>query len=771
MNNNDIVLKVDNLHVSFKTMNGMVKAVRGVSFELKNKETLAIVGESGSGKSVTSKTLIGILSSNAVIEQGEVLFEGKDLTKIKEKHWQKIRGQKIGMIFQDPMSSLNPIMKVGKQIAEPMILKLKMKKKEAYKRAIELMEDVGIPHAKRRFNQFPFQFSGGMRQRIVIAIALASNPDILICDEPTTALDVTVQAQILELINELKEKHNISVIFITHDLGVVANMADRVAVMYAGQFVERATTDEIFYEPKHPYTWALLSSMPDLDSKDELYAIPGTPPNMIKPPKGDAFALRSEYAMNIDFEETPPMFKVSNTHEAATWLLHPNAPKVELPEILQKRIHNMKSEDENREVHTPNKNIFDEKVLEVKGLKQYFTAGRGRKKFIVKAVDDISFDVYKGECFGIVGESGCGKTTTGRTILKLYQNTAGYVKYEGKTVSLGADEVERNIHQLKKENKVRKTEYKKTKNPEFLRKIEMNKASIKKYKRANKMDRDFLTGVQMIFQDPIDSLNPRMTVREIISEGMGVLGIKNLIKEAGYDYKSFGSRFKDKMYSLKYKTLGKFSKNVRENTEQQIQEKREREKNVLSKIEYTEMRVKEILQIVGLMEEHASRYPHEFSGGQRQRIGIARALVMNPKVIIADEPISALDVSIQASVINLLKKLQKELGLTIIFIAHDLSVVKYFSDRIAVMYSGKIVEQAASEELFKNPLHPYTKSLLSAVPLPNPDYERNRKRFVYDPTKHDYSKLIQPSFVDVGNEHFVFASDSEVTEYKKQLVS
>lgn len=336
------VLKINDLHVSFKTLSGTVKAVRGVDFELKEQETLAIVGESGSGKSVTSKAIIGILSKNAIIENGQIEYEGKDLLRIKESEFHSIRGQKIGMIFQDPMSSLNPIMKIGRQIMEPMFLKLKMSRRKAKKRALQLMKDVGIDQPKKRFNQYPFQFSGGMRQRIVIAIALASNPDILICDEPTTALDVTVQAQILELINDIKEKHNVSVIFITHDLGVVANMADRIAVMYAGKFVEKGTTEEIFYDPKHPYTWALLSSMPNLDSKGRLYAIPGTPPNMLFPPKGDAFALRSEYALNIDFEEQPPMFKVTDTHYAATWLLHPQAPEVEMPEILKRRIEKRK---------------------------------------------------------------------------------------------------------------------------------------------------------------------------------------------------------------------------------------------------------------------------------------------------------------------------------------------------------------------------------------------------------------------------------------------
>ena len=337
------VLEVKDLSVSFRTLNGFVKAVRGVSFDLHEGETLAIVGESGSGKSVTSKSIIGILSKNAIVESGTIEYEGKDLLQISEREYQQIRGHKIGMIFQDPMSSLNPIMKIGRQITEGMVLSGKYDKKEAKKRAFELMSEVGIPNPESRFHQYPFQFSGGMRQRIVIAIALAQNPDVLICDEPTTALDVTVQAQILEIINEIKEKRKVSVIFITHDLGVVANMADRIAVMYAGKFVEKGTKEDIFYDPKHPYTWALLSSMPDLDSKDELYSIPGTPPNMLFPPTGDAFALRSEYALDIDFEEEPPMFQVSDTHSAATWLLHDFAPTVEMPKMLKQRINRRKN--------------------------------------------------------------------------------------------------------------------------------------------------------------------------------------------------------------------------------------------------------------------------------------------------------------------------------------------------------------------------------------------------------------------------------------------
>ena len=326
------LLEVKNLCVNFGTYGGEVKAVRGVTFDLHKGETLAIVGESGSGKSVACKTIMRILSSNGYIKDGQILFDGKDLTKISEKDMEKVRGKDIAMIFQDPMTSLNPTMTIGKQIMEPIIKHQGFSKEDARKRAIELIELVGISDAEKRFKQYPHQFSGGMRQRIVIAISLACNPKVLIADEPTTALDVTIQAEILELIKDLQEKTGVAVIFITHDLGVVANMADRVAVMYAGKIIEYGTSDDIFYDPKHPYTWGLLGSMPTLDIGDnDLYNIPGTPPDLMDPPKGDAFALRSAYAMKIDHLAEPPMFKVSDTHYAATWLLHPLAPKIERP--------------------------------------------------------------------------------------------------------------------------------------------------------------------------------------------------------------------------------------------------------------------------------------------------------------------------------------------------------------------------------------------------------------------------------------------------------
>lgn len=341
MNRQEKILEVRNLAVSFNVYGGMVKAVRDISFNLYQGETLAIVGESGSGKSVTTKAILGVLSKNAIIENGAIIYRGNDLAKFKDQDFYEIRGKKIALVFQDPLSALNPIMKIGKQITEALILRGNTTKKEAKTKAIGLMNAVGIPDPDRRYYQYPFQFSGGMRQRIVIAIALACDPEILICDEPTTALDVTIQAQILELINEIKVKKKLSVIFITHDLGVVANMADRVAVMYAGKIVEKGTSDDIFYHAQNPYTWALLSAMPDLETKEELFSIPGTTPNMLFPPEGDAFAERNKYALKIDRKEHPPFFQLSDSHYAATWLLHPKAPKVEKPKILAERIKRM----------------------------------------------------------------------------------------------------------------------------------------------------------------------------------------------------------------------------------------------------------------------------------------------------------------------------------------------------------------------------------------------------------------------------------------------
>lgn len=343
------ILEVKDLKINFKTYAGLVHAVRGVNFDLKEGETLAIVGESGSGKSVTSNALMKLIPQPpGIYESGQILFNGRDLIPLSEKEMSKVRGNEIAMIFQDPMTSLNPTMKVGRQITEVILQHKKVSKDAAKKRAIELLTQVGIPFPEKRYNQYPHEFSGGMRQRVVIAIALAADPKLLIADEPTTALDVTIQAQILELMKEIQKNSKTSIIFITHDLGVVANVADRVAVMYAGQIVEYGTVNDIFYNPKHPYTWGLLGSMPDLDSNEDelLRTIPGSPPDLTNPPKGDAFAARNEFAMAIDYEQEPPMFKVSDTHYAKTWLLHPDAPKIPLPDAVAKRIEGFIAKEE-----------------------------------------------------------------------------------------------------------------------------------------------------------------------------------------------------------------------------------------------------------------------------------------------------------------------------------------------------------------------------------------------------------------------------------------
>ena len=343
LRNKEVILSVKDLSVRFSLRGKSLHAIRGVSLDVYKGESLAIVGESGSGKSVLTKNFIGLLDKNGTIDKGEILFEGMDLAKFKtEREWAKIRGKKIAMVMQDPMTSLNPLKTIGWQISEALILNRGMNHAQAKAETLNILKDVGISEPERRYKQYPHEFSGGMRQRVVIAIAVACSPEILICDEPTTALDVTIQAQILELINRLKRERNLSIIFITHDLGVVANMADRIAVMYAGKIVEYGTAEEVFYNPQHPYTWALLSSMPDLDTNEKLDAIPGTPPNMIYPPVGDAFAERNKYALEIDYEMQPPMYQVSPTHYAATWLLHPNAPKVEIPKIITERIKRMK---------------------------------------------------------------------------------------------------------------------------------------------------------------------------------------------------------------------------------------------------------------------------------------------------------------------------------------------------------------------------------------------------------------------------------------------
>ncbi len=583
--NMEPLLKVNDLSVSFHSGESEFQAVREVSFEVRKGETLGIVGESGSGKSVTARSIMRLLASPpSQMKNGEILFKGVDLANKTQKEMESIRGRDIGMIFQDPMSSLNPTIKVGKQISESLIKHQKVSKREAKKQAIAMMERVGITRSEIRYNQYPHEFSGGMRQRVMIGIALACRPELLIADEPTTALDVTIQAQILNLMKDMQDQLGTSIILITHDLGVVAGMCDRVVVMKEGQIVETGTTTEIFANPKHPYTIRLLNALPRLDQK--------------KKPKPVSLVPR-------DLEDDQPL-------------------------------------------------------LEVKSLKQHFNLGKGNT---LKAVNDISFHIRQGETLGVVGESGSGKSTTGRAILRLHEPTGGDVLFKG---------------------------------------VPLNRLSASEMKTMRRH-------MQIIFQDPYASLNPKMRIMDIIGEALDIHQI------AG-------------------------------NAAQR------------------EKRVEELLEMVGLDPTHAQRYPHEFSGGQRQRIGIARALAVEPEFIVCDEPLSALDVSIQAQIVQLLEELQQRLGLTYLFIAHDLSMVKHISDRVAVMYNGKIVELAESEELYSNPQHAYTKALLSAIPVPDPAVEAKKKRHVVKETARenveveDRYNLEHSEWVEVKEGHWVAIS-------------
>ena len=663
--NKKTILSARDVEIQFSLRGDKLTAIRGCSLDLYEGETLAIVGESGSGKSVFTKSFLGMLDQNGSITGGSIMYEGNDLAKYTtEKEWRTIRGKKISMVMQDPMTSLNPLKKVGMQIQESIELHQGLDKAAAKAEAIRMLDIVGIPNPEVRYNQYPHEFSGGMRQRAVIAIAVACHPDILICDEPTTALDVTIQAQILDLIRKLQKNLGMTIIYITHDLGVVANVADRVAVMYAGQIVEIGMAEEIFYDAWHPYTWALLSALPQLGIKGEkLPTIDGTPPNLFNKITGDAFAPRNRQALAIDFKKEPPFFDVSPTHKAKTWYLDPRAPKVTQPESI-KRLAQRMNEDFGSNLKHPHEDPNREAVIQVKDLQVTF--GTGRKKFV--AVDNVNFEIYRGETFSLVGESGSGKTTIGRAITRINPTTAGEILYKGRKIN---------------------------------------------GKISKELDLEVIKGCQMIFQDPLASLNERAKVDYIVSEG--ILN-HHLYKD-----------------------------------EQDREDK-----------------VQQALKEVGLLPEFASRFPHEFSGGQRQRIGIARALIMQPEFIVADEPISALDVSIRAQVINLLNRLKAEKGFTYMFIAHDLSVVRFISDRIAVMYKGRIVELAESEELFLNPLHPYTNALLQAAPVPDPDIERGKKLVVYNPAMHDYA-TDKPAWTEIKKGHFVWANEREADEYRKIL--
>ena len=610
------LLEVEDLHVHFLTSRGLVRAVEGLSFAVSRGEVLAIVGESGSGKSVSALSIMRLLPRHTGrVPKGRIVFDGRSLLDLDDEEMRKIRGRDISMIFQEPMTSLNPILTIGLQIMEPLTIHLGMDDTQARARAVELMQLVGIPDAERRLDQYPHQFSGGMRQRVMIAIGLACNPKLIIADEPTTALDVTIQAQILELMKDLSRKLNIALIIITHNLGVVARYADRVIVMYAARRIEQGRADAIFHRPRHPYTMGLLRSVPRLDRPrgTKLETIEGLPPNLATAPPGCRFAPRCPYRIDVCAQE-PPLVP-TDTGGLSACFRHDEiaAGKIAWAAAGGGIAATVRE-------HT-------EPVLSVRNLTKHFPmrSGLTRTRAVVRAVEDVSFDIHAGETLGLVGESGCGKTTVGRLILRLEQPTSGEIRFAGT-------------------------------NP-----LTASSAELAAIRRK----------VQVIFQDPYSSLNPRMTVGQIVGEPMRVY---RLVPSAAA----------------------------------------------------ADARVTQILGQVGLRPELASRYPHQLSGGQRQRVGIARALAIEPSFIVCDEAVSALDVSIQGQIINLLEELQRRLGLAYLFIAHDLAVVRHISMRVVVMYLGRIMEIAERDTLYRDPLHPYTKILLDAAPVPDPTVEKAR---------------------------------------------
>jgi peptide/nickel transport system ATP-binding protein len=620
-------LEVRNLHVSFPSESGTVRAVRGMSYALAPGEVLGIVGESGSGKSVSSLAVMGLLPSTARIT-GSILFRERELLGLPDREFSELRGEGISMVFQDPLSALTPVYTVGDQIAEAVRIHRDVGKTEAAKRALELLELVGIPNARERFRAFPHEFSGGMRQRVMIAMAIANDPDVIIADEPTTALDVTVQAQILEVLKTAQQATGAAIVMITHDLGVIAGFADRVMVMYAGRPVETGTVDDIFYRPRMPYTLGLLGSLPRLDKAERqpLTPVEGSPPSLVDLPPGCPFAPRCPMRLSVCLELEPALDQTRHPGHRAACHRH---PEIEEQGLTATDVFPAPVAGEPPIARRPRQERAA--VLEVEGLVRRFPLTRGavfrRVVGTVHAVDGISFDIREGETLGLVGESGCGKTTTINEILALVR------PHEGRIAVLGRE--------------------------------------------TNKIDRagrrDIRRDVSVVFQDPMASLDPRLPVADILGEPLRTYGVP---------------------------------KEQRAN------------------------RVRELLRLVGLGSEHASRYPAEFSGGQRQRICIARALALEPKLVVLDEPVSALDVSIRAGVINLLEQLREKLSLSYLFVAHDLSVVRHIANRVAVMYLGRIVEIGDVDHVFDRPAHPYTQALLSAIPLPDPHRERERRRIV-----------------------------------------
>jgi peptide/nickel transport system ATP-binding protein len=609
------LLVVEDLRTDIRLRRSTVHAVDGVSFSLQAGETLGLVGESGCGKTMTALSLMGLLPHGGEVVGGSIRLEGRELVGAGEATMRSLRGNAMGMVFQDPLTSLNPTMTVGAQISEAIRLHRDVTHDEALRRTVEVLERVGIPRAASRVRNYPHQFSGGMRQRAMIAMALACSPRLLIADEPTTALDVTIQAQILELIDDLRRDLGMAVILVTHDLGVIAGQADRVAVMYAGRLVEVAPTEELYARPRHRYTEALFSALPEraVETRDRLYTIPGTPPDLTDPPRGCRFAARCQFAEGDCRRTDPALLEVARGHHVACFHQVGVEGHLEVGERIPEPV---------------GLNRDTEVLLELDGIVKDFPLSGGafsRVRGQISAVAGVSLSVRHGQTLGIVGESGCGKTTTGRIAVGLDQPTAGVVRIDGDDVS-----------------------------------------AVRRGRR-----RELRNQVQFMFQDPYASLDPRMRVGAILREPLQIQRRGNRVSQR--------------------------------------------------------RRIAELMDGVGLPRSALDRYPHEFSGGQRQRIGLARALALSPRLIVADEPVSALDVSVQAQILNTMRLLQRELGLTYVVISHDLSVIRYLADTIGVMYLGKLVEEGPSEDVHLHPMHPYTHGLIQTIPVADPQRGRRKR--------------------------------------------
>ncbi|NDZ78328.1 ABC transporter ATP-binding protein [Streptomyces sp. SID10853] len=604
------LLRIDDLHVDIASRNRTVHALDGVSLDLAPGEALGVVGESGCGKTMTALSVLGLLPPGGAVASGRVLFDGHDLASAGEPVLRDVRGNTIGMVFQDPLTSLNPTMTIGAQVAEPLLLHRTVSKQEAWARAEEMLGLVGMPQPSERMKAYPHQLSGGMRQRVAIAMALVCEPKLLIADEPTTALDVTTQHQILELIDGLRSRLGMAMILVTHDLGVIANRVDRVAVMYAGKVAETSGVRDLFARPRHRYTQALFAALPEkaVEGETELRTIPGLPPNLATAQQGCRFAARCAFATDVCRADEPQL--TEGDHRFACF--HP-VPEDGEPDSADAPVREREAAAVVPDGAT---------LLEVTDLRKDFPLTGGpfsRKRGTVSAVGGVSLTVRKGETFGMVGESGCGKTTIGRMIAGLEDPTAGSIVFEGQDLAT-MDRGRRRAHRRR---------------------------------------------IQLMFQDSAAAMDPRMRIGTILREPLVIQGVGDRAEQ-------------DRI-------------------------------------------VAGLLDAVGLPRGAVDRYPHEFSGGQRQRLGLARALTLSPDLIVADEPVSALDVSVQAQILNLMRELQRERGLTYLFISHDLAVVRYLADTVGVMYLGKLVESGPADEVYANPLHPYTRGLLDTVNVPDPE--------------------------------------------------